>query len=713
MNFRLENIGMLLGLFALAVPILLHLLQRRRYDTLDWGAMQFLPDSFAAQRRRWLDEILLMLLRMLMIALIVIALATPVSTSAWLAPLGDRSSREIVVIVDGSYSMDVRVPNQPTPWLEALNWVRTHIEEAPSSDRFTFLIARQPPLFVTESELALATPGGNPDMPRALAEAWKHLQRSKAATTEIIVLTDMQQHGWADLETLAALENLGNQWHADGKQAKSDGLAAPSLRVVKVGGELPKSLPNYSLAPLTASRGIVKIGQKISFQSALLLDKFDKYVPPRSVKILIDGTEINKLDLPTNAEVKQGQIPLSYQHRFEKKGQHVVSLIVDADPTHDVLAADNEQHVVVDVVKELSILLVDGDKQLSPESSTFFLQRALLSKQAVPVAALKPALIDAVKPAVIVLADVPRLDTAQIDALDRFLAEGGGLLIVAGERISREKTFYNEQLFRDGQGWLPARLGEIASAEDGMQPEPGTFQHPALELFRTAPAGSMNQIRFSNWWKVALNPKDRATAIGMLANGDPFLIEKPYEQGRVILCTLPPDRRWNSTLPNAWEYPILLHELAYYLAGSRNVASTLRQGMPIRIDAPATPTQRLTLNTPEVSEKTIDVKSWPWIYDNTGAVGVYQVQGSNGKTWPYVVPPDLRESNLTRCSADDWRKVQDRLPIEWHEEGTQQSSIVTQDAHREELWWLLLLGVLGLLCTEVWMTRRMALARGR
>jgi hypothetical protein len=187
-------------------------------------------------------------------------------------------------------------------------------------------------------------------------------------------------------------------------------------------------------------------------------------------------------------------------------------------------------------------------------------------------------------------------------------------------------------------------------------------------------------------------------------------VEKPYKKGRVILCTVPLDRRWNSTLPNAWEFPILTHELAYYLVGSRNAATTLRQGEPIRIDAPA---QWLTLRTPETSEKRIEVKSRPWLYDNTGAVGVYQVKGSNGQTRSFVVPPDLRESNLTRCTADEWRKIQDRLPIVWHTEQSGAPSASPPEARREELWWLLLLGVLGLLCTEVWMTRRMALARGR
>jgi hypothetical protein len=416
----------------------------------------------------------------------------------------------------------------------------------------------------------------------------------------------------------------------------------------------------------------------------------------------VDGVEIKTLVLPSNADLKQGQIPLRFERAFKKEGQHVVSLIVDAAPARDALPADNEQHLVVDVVKELPILLIDGDKKLSPESSSFFLERAF-SKQAVPSAAFKPSAL--VGQAVLVLADVPRLETAQLDAIDRFVAEGGGLLIVAGERVAAEKASFNGQL------WLPAQLGDIALSKDGMQPDPRTFHHPALELFRAAPDGSMSQVRFGRWWRVALGPKNRATPIGKLANGDPFLLEMPYKQGRVILCTTPLDRRWGSTLPSAVEFPILVHELVYYLAGSRTAASTLQHGAPIRLTG--APLHRLTLHTPEIDEKTIDVKNWPWVYPDTGAIGIYRVQGSPGRAWSFVVPPDLRESDLTRCNDDDWRKVRDRLPIAWQAEAARDSSLATQEARREEIWWLFLLAVLAFLCMEVWMTRRLVLARGR
>ena len=199
-------------------------------------------------------------------------------------------------MLDGSYSMDVRVPGQATPWEEALRAARDQVAKASGSDRFAVLIARDPPLFVQEDfagtfpDPLSTTPNGNPDMPRALSDAWKHLHtHSKATAKEIVVFTDQQHHGWADLGTLASLENVGNKWRADIERAKSDGWAIPSIRVVKVGPDLPKSLPNFSLAPLITSRAVAKLGQKVSFQSALHLDGFAKFVPPRQVKVVIDG----------------------------------------------------------------------------------------------------------------------------------------------------------------------------------------------------------------------------------------------------------------------------------------------------------------------------------------------------------------------------------------------------------------------------------------
>ena len=51
MTFTFQSLAMLFGLAALAIPIIVHLLNRRRYDVVAWGAMQFLDVSQTTRRR--------------------------------------------------------------------------------------------------------------------------------------------------------------------------------------------------------------------------------------------------------------------------------------------------------------------------------------------------------------------------------------------------------------------------------------------------------------------------------------------------------------------------------------------------------------------------------------------------------------------------------------------------------------------------------------
>src|SRR5881227_390319 len=106
MTFGL-NTWMLVGLVALIIPPLIHLLNRRRYDVVDWGAMQFLQVSEVTRRRLLIEELLLMLLRMGLIAVLVLALAGPYTDDSPLAS-GQRTNRDVVLVFDGSASMSFR-----------------------------------------------------------------------------------------------------------------------------------------------------------------------------------------------------------------------------------------------------------------------------------------------------------------------------------------------------------------------------------------------------------------------------------------------------------------------------------------------------------------------------------------------------------------------------------------------------------------------------
>jgi hypothetical protein len=79
-----QNVLMLMGLGAAVVPLVLHLLSRARYRTVDWGAMMFLRGADARQRQSTrFNQFLLVAVRMAVIALLAVALAKPVVRGAW------------------------------------------------------------------------------------------------------------------------------------------------------------------------------------------------------------------------------------------------------------------------------------------------------------------------------------------------------------------------------------------------------------------------------------------------------------------------------------------------------------------------------------------------------------------------------------------------------------------------------------------------------
>src|SRR6516165_1857015 len=96
------NLAMLAGLAAVLIPPIIHLLNRKRFDIVHWGAMQFLQVSERTRRKVFLEEVLLMLVRMALIALMVVALAAPIDNLGVFNVLADHGQRDVVLVLDGS-----------------------------------------------------------------------------------------------------------------------------------------------------------------------------------------------------------------------------------------------------------------------------------------------------------------------------------------------------------------------------------------------------------------------------------------------------------------------------------------------------------------------------------------------------------------------------------------------------------------------------------
>ena len=99
---------LLWGLAAAAVPVVIHLLNRRRFQRQRWAAMEWLLRAAKQTKRRLqMQNLLLLLLRTLAVLFLALALARPQLANSPLAPLSSHNAH-LFLLVDNSASMGAR-----------------------------------------------------------------------------------------------------------------------------------------------------------------------------------------------------------------------------------------------------------------------------------------------------------------------------------------------------------------------------------------------------------------------------------------------------------------------------------------------------------------------------------------------------------------------------------------------------------------------------
>jgi hypothetical protein len=310
-----------------------------------------------------------------------------------------------------------------------------------------------------------------------------------------------------------------------------------------------------------------------------------------------------------------------------------------------------------------------------------------------------------------VLCNVGKMTAPQQTAVAAFVEKGGGLLVAAGDRWASGDS--------PPAKWLPANptgpVGDVNSQTRAAQPLPATFFHPALELFREPQPGGLGDARFPRYWKLFAPAGSAAVVIARLTGDDAFMVEKPFGTGRVLQTCVPLDNTWRTNLVELPAFAPLAHELVYYLAGARSTALNLTPGQPVRYRlANAMPVTGWVLQPPVGPERPVEVRENQIVVEDAQEPGVYALKhAATGAVRFYVVQSDPGESDLSPWTDADRERVKRALPaVKFNDDRRAIMTGITRAPQPAELWWLFLLGVIGLLSAEVWLTRRRALAAG-
>ncbi len=695
---------LLLGLAGLALPVLIHLLTRRRHEVLRWGAMQFLRQPTRQRARRSFDELWLLLVRLLLLALIVFALAGPFLGGVD----GFRPRRDVVLILDASASMDLAIPGQPRPWDEAKRAALAKLEELSDEDRVGVVLATHPPQRLTphltknraevrQALESLPSPRGSADGAGAIAEACRLLDEDpRRAERSLWLASDFQHWGWGDDDAL-------RRWHAlAGELKKDSGHARTALETLALTAAQESLGPvNVGLSPLRPQRSVAGVGQKIAFTADVILERHQGTPTPTTLEVSIDGKASTKVDLPT---LKTASTPIRFELTFTEPGLRRVRAAFTAPSKYwDAFAADNSQERIVEVATELPILLIDGGGQ--GQGSSYYLSKAftepgdpkkvsLVTPRIVRVTEFEPARDLEFGPRVVVLCDVPSLADSQRQALEAYVRAGGSLWIYLGPRSEANPSAL----------LLPGTLSAVKGDAflDGDR-----FLHAGLEVFKKS---ALNGLAIRKRWR--LEPEAGSIPWALFNTGEPWLIEKRLGKGRILASTIPFDRSWDNPLTTAWEFPVLAHEIVYALADLRSDDFNVKPGTPVRLDPDRIPGWNRSQKgqasgswQPWVGTvRTFTVASWPYSAPPPGPAGVYEIHVEDSAPIPVAVLADAAEADFVYLTPREWKTLVALLPFS-AETGSASSDALP-------LWWVVLMLVVALLGVESWLAGRIVRRRG-
>ena len=571
--FGLGSPWLLGGLLLAGLPILIHLLNRRRHRDERWAAMQFLAEALRKHSRRIrIEQLVLLAVRTAVLVVFVLAFARPYFEGpGGRGPTG-RPTRYMLVI-DASMSMAHR-PAEFSRFERARQAARQLVQASRTGDAFELLAIRgtQPPAVIRQAarrrqdvldELERLERTDEPgDLVAALEEAVRLVSQDNGDRRRVVtIFSDLQRGTWQP-ESAARRGRLRDALEQLDKHAE--------VTVVDVGGE---SVGNTAVVSVRSVEPVVTVTRPVRIQATLR--HFGTSAPPeRVVELYVDG----KLAGRKRVTMLPGrEVPVEFTHAIRVGGEHHIEVRAEADSLID----DDTRWLALPVRRQLAVLLVNGRYAArAADAATYFVERALSpgrEKQStadrvvsVVVDERDLATEDLGRYDCVLLCNLARPDPATATMLDKFVSAGGGLVIALGDQVDPDG--YNRLADLAGAGLLPARLGAVidasGAADSVFRFDPGDHSHPLLSAFRgVAGSGLASTLTFRY---VRAQPADGTTRVALrFDSGDPAIITARHGRGRVVLVTTSLDDRWGTWPVLSPSFLPMVHELVLFSISGR------------------------------------------------------------------------------------------------------------------------------------------------
>ena len=682
------------GAVAASLPLIIHLLNRERARRLVFSTIRFIKMSHQANvQRHRLKQLLLLLMRILILALLGLAFARPffADTPATTGTVG--GVRNIVIILDTSYSMGYLDTFDQAK--KAAIKIADKLQPSDTSALiFTSNRAKMVKPFDAEHrQIQTAVMGARltnhtTDYLNAIQSADEILGEAQIGAKQIYFISDLQRIGW---ESFVETDKL-----------------SPDVEIAFVDVSVKEPV---NLAITGVSVPPVVLNEQKPTQVVVRVQNFgEQAFEGLPVQLFLDDNNVGTtmLDIEPN-DVMDVLFPVRF--RTEKIHTGYAAL------PDDHLGIDDRRYFRLQSLKSIKVHCINGEPgRRDYESETFFLEAALQpGNQIVPIDLTQsrqlPIASEISRYDVIILANVKSLTGAEVQSLMTFVRAGGGLIITAGDRLDLEA--YRSTLGGGEEPLMPCNfvqpVGDALNHDQFSILATLDYDHPIFHPFKDPNHGDFGKGRFYRYIQAV--PLKGSMVLASFDDGSPALFEKVYGTGRVLCFTSTIDREWTD-LPIHGVYLPFLYEAIKYLALKRtDEKSDYRIGDLVELGGYQLPsgTEAAIFNPVGEEIRTEINESGGVIYDATEQPGIYSAHISGKQPRYFVVNPDTIESNLAARDPEELTSM-----LTGGEKATSTevvtSEMITQYHSEVEknqgMWWYLMLGVFLLAVGEMFVANR-------
>ena len=663
------NISLLAGTAFVALPVVLHLLMRRKPRHIEFPALRFVQlQHNTNQRRLRLRHLILLALRAAAIALLALALARP-SVKLSGTHGSEKAPVAAALVFDTGKRMEYQHQNL-TRLEAAQEWGRWLVSRLHRESQVAILdTSFTTSAFQVDRKTAqhgleqLATVANSQPLGHVLQNAVQLLGESPLPRKEVYIFTDMARTSWpADL--------------AGQLQDSIAGLPDVGVFIVDVGIE----------APVNSSLGEPRLSsQIISTKSPLEIETDVYHTGPeveRSVNLYLSQSDPNQPGQPEPARQKRSQRIVSL-----KPGEsQTIGFTVEGLPqgTHqglieivgqDGLDCDNRRFFTVEVKPSWRVLMAAPDP---PERYAIYLSeavapakfrrsgRARFDCDVIAFDELPNATLDDY--AAVCLLDPTPLGADAWEKLANYASAGNGVAVFLGRNATRIELFNSPA----AQALLAGKLIRHAQRPDGgLSLEPPDTQHPILsELAKLTDTVPWSVLPVYRYWELG-PPAEGTHVVVPYSDQRPAILDRPLGEGRVLTMTTPVsdspnDEPWN-LLPvddPSWPFIILADGMMSYLVGSSQQQLNYRVGQTavLRLD-PRTEHRSYGLTAPDNIRinLTPDLGRHLLMIASTDSAGHYRVTAGgsrpSGVDLGFSVNLALEQTELERMEDEDLAEV--------------------------------------------------------